>query len=83
MNFLMTMLRRIKGIFPMIKDRKVAWWKKAIIIAALVYLFLPVDVIPPVIPVFGWADDLARLLSLKSFLYILSQCLANRDISLT
>ena len=68
MNFLMTMLRRIKGIFPMIKDRKVAWWKKAIIIAALVYLFLPVDVIPPVIPVFGWADDLAVWAALLYFM---------------
>ena len=55
---IMILLRRIRGIIPFMKDRSVKWWKKAIIIAALIYLVLPVDLIPPLIPVFGWLDDI-------------------------
>ena len=48
---------RIKGIIPMLKDKEVAWWKKAILILGFIYLILPVDLIPPLVPVFGWLDD--------------------------
>ena len=43
----------------MLKDKTVAFWKKALVIFAIVYLFLPLDLIPPLIPVFGFLDDAA------------------------
>ena len=55
---ILKLLGRIRGVLPMILDKTVKWWKKAILIAALIYLFLPVDLIPPLIPVFGWLDDI-------------------------
>ena len=36
---------------------------KTLIIGALGYLILPVDLIPDFIPVVGWTDDLAALLA--------------------
>lgn len=42
----------------MMADKTVKWTKKAIIIVGIVYLFLPVDIIPPVIFPFGIIDDL-------------------------
>ena len=51
------LFRRLRAIIPMMKDKSVAWWKKAIIIAAVIYLVLPADLIPPIIPVFGFLDD--------------------------
>lgn len=50
--------KRIRGIIPMIKDKEVSFWKKFLLLFGLVYLFLPFDLIPPLIPVFGWFDDI-------------------------
>ena len=59
---------RIKGIFPMLKDKNVAWWKKAILIAGMIYLVLPVDLIPPLVPVFGWLDDVLVWVAILYFM---------------
>ena len=51
------LLGRLKHIKHLLKDKTVAGWKKALVIFAIVYLFLPLDLIPPLIPVFGFLDD--------------------------
>ena len=66
--FFLALLRRIRAIIPMIRDKKVAWWKKAILIAGIIYLVLPVDLIPPLVPVFGWFDDLAVWIAILYFM---------------
>jgi uncharacterized membrane protein YkvA (DUF1232 family) len=38
-------------------------WAKAVIVAALGYFISPVDVIPDVLPVIGYTDDLAVLVA--------------------
>ena len=65
--FFRMLLRRIRGIIPLMKDREVPWWKKAIFIAGVVYLVLPFDLIPPLIPVFGWLDDVALWVAILYF----------------
>lgn len=55
---LLILKKRIFAIKPMLKDPSVSIWKKAIIVAGLIYLFLPIDLIPPFVPVFGFLDDL-------------------------
>ena len=65
---ILALLGRIKGIIPMFKDKEVKWWKKALIIAAIIYLVLPVDLIPPLIPVFGWFDDILIWIALLYFM---------------
>ena len=42
----------------MMKDNSVPKRKKALIIAGLIYLVLPVDLIPPVLFPIAWIDDL-------------------------
>ena len=42
----------------MLKDKNVRWTKKALVIFGIVYLFLPVDIIPPVLFPFGFLDDI-------------------------
>lgn len=49
--------KRIFAIKPLMKDPAVSPWKKVLVAAGLVYLFLPFDLIPPFIPVFGFLDD--------------------------
>ena len=52
------LIKRIKAIKEMMKDKTVPKRKKALVIFGIIYLFLPVDLIPPVIFPFGFLDDL-------------------------
>ena len=60
MNFLSFrfLIKRIRAIKEMMKDKTVPKRKKALVIFGLIYLFLPVDIIPPVLFPFGFLDDL-------------------------
>ena len=44
-------------LFYCLRDRDTPAWAKSVIVGALGYLILPVDLIPDVIPVVGYADD--------------------------
>ena len=55
---LATVRRRIRAIPLFLRDKSVSFWKRAIVIFAIVYLFLPIDIIPPIIPIVGFLDDL-------------------------
>ncbi len=52
------LIKRIKAIKEMMKDKTVPKRKKALVIFGLIYLVLPVDIIPPVLFPFGLLDDL-------------------------
>lgn len=49
---------RLKAIVSMMHDKTVPRRKKALVIFGLIYLILPVDLIPPVLFPFGFLDDL-------------------------
>jgi len=49
---------RIVAIKSMMKDPTVKKSKKILVIFGIIYLFLPVDIIPPVLFPFGFLDDL-------------------------
>lgn len=51
-------IRRIKAIRFMMKDKSVPKRKKALIIAGIIYLLLPFDLIPPILFPIAWVDDL-------------------------
>ena len=51
-------IKRIKAIRFMMADKTVPKRKKALVVFGLIYLFLPVDLIPPVLFPFGFLDDL-------------------------
>ncbi len=60
MNFLSmrVIIKRIRSIKYMMQDKSVSIWKKALIVLGIVYLLMPIDLIPIVIPVFGVFDDI-------------------------
>ena len=47
------LIRRIKAIKSMMRDKTVPKRKKALVVAGIIYLFLPIDLIPPVLFPFG------------------------------
>lgn len=55
------MLRDTVAMFSAVRDPAVPWTAKAVSLASLVYLILPVDVIPDFIPAIGMLDDLAAI----------------------
>ena len=51
-------IKRIQAIKFMLKDPKVKKRKKLLVILGLVYLFMPIDLIPAVIFCIGFIDDI-------------------------
>ncbi len=50
-------LKHVVALYRYIKDPDVHWLKKTLVVGALVYVVIPVDAIPDLTPVFGFADD--------------------------
>jgi len=44
------------------RDERVSVWPKALLVAAVAYVVLPIDVIPDVLPLVGEVDDVVILL---------------------
>ncbi len=44
-----------------VRSPQVARWKKILGVLAVAYAILPFDLIPDVVPIFGWLDDLGVL----------------------
>ena len=53
-----TIFKRIGAISHLLRDKTVPLRKKALVVFGIVYLFLPVDLIPPILFPFGFIDDL-------------------------
>lgn len=59
----MQILTNMKYVFRLMGDPNVPKWNKGVLLFALVYFFLPIDVIPEaVFPGFGHLDDLLLIL---------------------
>ena len=48
-------------VFALMRDRRVPLAAKLILPAAVVYVVLPIDILPDIIPVLGQIDDLVML----------------------
>ncbi|MDR3294340.1 MAG: DUF1232 domain-containing protein [Clostridiales Family XIII bacterium] len=51
-------IKRIKAIRFMMADKTVPKRKKLLVVVGIIYLFLPLDLIPPVLFPIAWVDDL-------------------------
>jgi uncharacterized membrane protein YkvA (DUF1232 family) len=58
----------IMALVRYMRDPGVAWYKKAVVVAGLIYFISPIDVIPDFIPVVGYLDDLGVILAVLKFL---------------
>lgn len=58
-------IKDVKLMISLVKDyfngsyRELPWWTVAAVVAALLYVLNPVDIIPDFIPVIGYLDDAA------------------------
>ena len=58
----------ILALYRYMKDPFVKWYRKAIVVAALVYFIVPIDTIPDITPLFGYLDDLGVITALLKYL---------------
>lgn len=53
----------IEAMFKLVKDPKAQWQQKLISAAALIYVMNPLDFIPDLIPMLGYADDVGAVMA--------------------
>ena len=58
----------IKALFFYMMDKDISWYRKGIVVAALIYFISPVDTIPDLAPLFGYLDDLGVITATLKFL---------------
>lgn len=57
--FLLSLPKYFRLYWRLLKDRRVPIWPKLIFLAGVIYVIVPMDLIPDfIVPFFGWADDL-------------------------
>lgn len=44
-------------IAAFLRDESGALWKKALLVFSVAYVLFPVDLVPDLIPIWGWLDD--------------------------
>ena len=48
---------RLPAAWRLLRDPSARWWEKALLTLAVVYVVMPLDLIPDFEPVLGWLDD--------------------------
>ncbi|MCX8010469.1 MAG: YkvA family protein [Ignavibacteria bacterium] len=56
------------ALYRYLKDDEVNWYRKAIVITALVYFISPIDAIPDLSPLVGYLDDLGVITAAIKYL---------------
>ncbi len=60
--------RDIVALYRYMKDNRVSWYRKTIVVAALIYFISPIDSIPDLTPLVGYLDDLGVITALLKYL---------------
>ena len=55
------MIDRLRRVLALLNDPRVPKLPRLLVLFAVIYAFLPVDLIPDFAPVIGWIDDLTLL----------------------
>jgi len=58
----------VKALYRYMKDKHVPWYRKSIVVAALIYFISPIDAIPDFTPFFGFLDDLGVIVAAIKYL---------------
>jgi len=56
------------ALFNYMRDRYIPWYRKAIVVAALIYFITPMDAIPDLAPLFGYLDDFGVVASVLKYM---------------
>lgn len=78
--------KHVLALFRYMTDEKIPWYKKSVVVAALVYFIMPFDAIPDIMPLIGYLDDFGVIAAVLAFLgkeikpyYYPSTAMGNQD----
>lgn len=60
--------KEVKALYRYMRDKYVPWYRKTIVVAALIYFISPIDTIPDFAPFFGYLDDLGVIMAAIKFM---------------
>lgn len=58
----------VKALYRYMVDPTVQWYRKSIVVAALVYFISPIDAIPDIAPLVGYLDDLGVIAAVIKYM---------------
>jgi|SRR3989339_1629791 len=58
----------VKALYRYMVDKQVPWYRKSIVVAALIYFISPIDAIPDIAPLVGYLDDLGVITAVIKYL---------------
>jgi uncharacterized membrane protein YkvA (DUF1232 family) len=58
----------VVALYRYMKDDSVNWYRKLIVVAALVYFISPIDTIPDLAPLVGYIDDLGVIMAAVKYI---------------
>lgn len=58
----------IKALYKYMIDPYVPWYRKSIVVGALIYFISPIDAIPDLAPLVGYLDDLGVIAAVLKFM---------------
>jgi uncharacterized membrane protein YkvA (DUF1232 family) len=61
-------LPRPSSVFAFLADAEASRWKKLALLAAAFYVIFPIDLVPDLIPIWGWLDDAGAVTLALAFL---------------
>lgn len=61
-------IKHLKALRNYLFDKNVKWYRKSVVVAALIYFITPIDAIPDFVPFFGYLDDIGVIAWTINFL---------------
>lgn len=58
----------IKALYNYMTDPRVTWYRKSIVVGALIYFITPIDTIPDIAPLIGYLDDLGVITAVLKYM---------------
>lgn len=81
-NFFVSIFNRLRLVVRLLRDARVPIYLKIIPFASLIYILMPLDFIPDLIPALGQVDDLgALILAIETFIMMSPQDVVQQHLA--
>jgi len=61
-------IKDVLALYKYMMDENVQWYRKSIVVGALIYFITPIDLIPDIMPLVGYMDDLGVITAVLKYL---------------